>query len=310
MIKNRPPYFWLLLLMTVFFMGFQLRLAWHYSQAWLHGLWLDCQNWSQYLADNIWLSWQLLVPLTACVIVSRAMLSIGQQLRATHRMATCFGGLQTVLPSRLHRLLDQHDLSSDEVVYLKFEALHIFCLGFIRPRIWVTSGLVERLSDEELSAVLAHEKHHSRQRDPLRLLVSRALQSAFFFLPFVTDLAKVTELQQEIAADQAAIATLGDDLPLLCALQKLLQQSDPNRPMQWAAYSPFNVTQARLERLLDAKSTSSLPIDYSRWLLSLSLAFMVSVPIGVSISQPTEQLEPKICSCSADAPLMTLNEVH
>lgn len=283
-------------------------LAWRYSQAWLPGLWIDCQNWGQYWADNIWLSWQLLVPLTALVIVCRAVFSIGQQVWATHRMMVCFGALQTVLPRRLQRLLDQHNLSSDEVVYLNFESLHVFCLGFFRPRIWLTSGLVELLSDEELSAVLAHEKHHTRQRDPLRLLVSRALQSAFFFLPFVTDLAKVAELQQEVAADQAAIAKLGDDLPLLCALQKLLQQNAANTPLQRAAYSPFNVTQARLERLLDAKSMSGLPIDYSRWVLSLSMAFMLSAPIWFTISQSAEQIEPKTCSCSAVPSAVMLND--
>ena len=57
-------------------------------------------------------------------------------------------------------------------------------------------------------------------------------------------------MQQEIAADEAAIKYLGDDLPLLCTLQKLLAQNITRTPLTGAAISPFNVTEARLRRLV------------------------------------------------------------
>jgi hypothetical protein len=158
--------------------------------------------------------------------------------------------LRETPPARLQALLVAHDLSTDDLVYLNLPATRAFCLGFWRPRIWLTAGLTNLLTDDELAAVLAHEAYHCRRRDPLRLLISRAVKSAFFFLPLVGNLAKLAELQQEIAADQAVIETMGDDLPLLCSLQKLLTQGTPRTPMPKATVTPFNVTEARLRRLI------------------------------------------------------------
>jgi hypothetical protein len=158
--------------------------------------------------------------------------------------------LRETPPARLQALLVAHDLSTDDLVYLNLPATHAFCLGFWRPRIWLTAGLTDLLTDDELAAVLAHEAYHCRRRDPLRLLISRAVKSAFFFLPLVGNLAKLAELQQEIAADQAVVETMGDDLPLLCSLQKLLTQGTPRTPMPKATVTPFNVTEARLRRLI------------------------------------------------------------
>ena len=48
-----------------------------------------------------------------------------------------------------------------------------FCAGFLRPRVYVSRGAVELLTPDELRAVLQHEHHHWRMRDPLRLASAR-----------------------------------------------------------------------------------------------------------------------------------------
>ena len=47
----------------------------------------------------------------------------------------------------------------------------VFCAGLLRPRIYLSDGARRRLEPRALRAVLAHEAHHARRRDPLRLLV-------------------------------------------------------------------------------------------------------------------------------------------
>ena len=58
-----------------------------------------------------------------------------------------------------------------------------FCAGWLRPRVYVSTAVLDRLSEGELRAVLAHEQHHGALRDPLRLAVGRVLCQALFFLP-------------------------------------------------------------------------------------------------------------------------------
>jgi hypothetical protein len=94
-----------------------------------------------------------------------------------------------------------------------------FCAGWLRPRVYVSAQVLERLSDSELRAVLAHEQHHGVLRDPLRLAVSRVLWQALFFLPVLRSLHDRYADVAELDADAAALeATDGATAPLASAM--------------------------------------------------------------------------------------------
>jgi Zn-dependent protease with chaperone function len=80
------------------------------------------------------------------------------------------------------------------------------CYGFFRPRIAVTIGLIERLDDEELAAVLGHEREHLRRRDPLRYLVLDTLSASAFMVPVISALGQRWRTRTELIADRAALA--------------------------------------------------------------------------------------------------------
>lgn len=98
------------------------------------------------------------------------------------------------------------------------DAPHAFCIGLVRPRIYVTRGALAILGDDEAAAVLAHEAHHARRRDPLRLLVVRALAEGLFFLPAVRRLPERYAALAELAADEAAAGASGGRRALASAL--------------------------------------------------------------------------------------------
>jgi hypothetical protein len=94
-----------------------------------------------------------------------------------------------------------------------------FCAGWLRPRVYVSTGALECLSGDELRAVLAHEQHHRVVRDPLRLAVSRVLCQALFFLPVLRPLHDRYGDVAELSADAAALdATGGATAPLASAM--------------------------------------------------------------------------------------------
>jgi Zn-dependent protease with chaperone function len=92
-----------------------------------------------------------------------------------------------------------------------------FCAGWLRPRIFVSRGAVERLSAAELEAVLAHERQHRARRDPLRLAIGRVLGDALFFLPVLRPLQARHGDEAELRADAAAVAAV-TAAPLASAL--------------------------------------------------------------------------------------------
>lgn len=93
-----------------------------------------------------------------------------------------------------------------------------FCIGLLRPRIYLSRGALALLDDAQREAVLAHEIHHSRRRDPLRLLIARALGDGLFFLPAVRRLAERCATLAELAADEAAVGQRGGRPALASAL--------------------------------------------------------------------------------------------
>ena len=93
-----------------------------------------------------------------------------------------------------------------------------FCAGLLRPRIFVSQGALLRLSAAELRAVVAHEGHHADRHDPLRLLIGRALTSALRLIPAVGALGHRQAMLAELAADTAAVRSLGSAAPLAGAL--------------------------------------------------------------------------------------------
>jgi hypothetical protein len=86
-----------------------------------------------------------------------------------------------------------------------------FCVGLLRPKVYLTSGAIAALDAAERDAVIAHERAHARRRDPLRLLLTRATADALFFCPGARQLAERTsdlaELDADASADQRALAS-------------------------------------------------------------------------------------------------------
>jgi Zn-dependent protease with chaperone function len=138
-------------------------------------------------------------------------------------------------------------------------APHAFCAGYLRPRIYVSTGALAILSDDELAAVLVHEDHHRALRDPLRLASSRILSQALFFLPALPSLGdRYSDLAEE-RADDAAVRAAGETGPLASALLAF----DAAAPPGTSGISP-----GRVDSLLGRPSGWRLPSS----LVALSLA--------------------------------------
>lgn len=94
-------------------------------------------------------------------------------------------------------------------VVIARDAPGAFCAGLWRPTIFVTTRTLAILDPAALDAVLAHERHHARCRDPLRLAITRVLTRSLFFLPAAKEVGRMGEELSEILADQSAVRAAG-----------------------------------------------------------------------------------------------------
>ncbi len=117
------------------------------------------------------------------------------------------GALREVQTSRrFDRLLDQSKPRPLHGALLIADPQpRAFCAGLFRPRVYVSTGAIAILDEAALSAVLAHEHHHARRRDPLRLAAGRVLARALFFLPELADLVERQRTLAELSADESAV---------------------------------------------------------------------------------------------------------
>jgi beta-lactamase regulating signal transducer with metallopeptidase domain len=104
------------------------------------------------------------------------------------------------------------------VTVFAHESPEAFCAGLLRPRVYLSSAALQSVGDGELSAVIGHETHHCRRRDPLRILTVQVLSDCLFFLPVMRHLRERYCTLTELAADEAAMTVSADRRSLAAAL--------------------------------------------------------------------------------------------
>jgi hypothetical protein len=133
------------------------------------------------------------------------------------------------------------------------------CYGLVRPRILLSTGILEQVSHAELEAIVCHERAHVRRHDPLRLMLTRALADALPAHAAIRTLATALPLTQELAADRAVLAAVGAEA-LATALLKI---GDALGPLQGhsAAIGGFSTLDARIDQLL-GDAPAPMPSSY------------------------------------------------
>ena len=148
----------------------------------------------------MWLA-PLLVALVGLVMGARAWRGLWQRVALT-------GALVAV---------GEASALGDDVRVVQSDAPLAWTVGWWRPRIILSEGLLARLSPEALQVVLAHERAHMRRRDPLRGvldLLAAALLPARVAAPLLASSA----LARELRCDAAAAREVGDELIVARAL--------------------------------------------------------------------------------------------
>jgi Zn-dependent protease with chaperone function len=105
------------------------------------------------------------------------LLSLRRQLLATEARRR-----RMTLPEDLYEAAKRNDLRG-RVRMVDEDDPFSFAYGLVKTKVVVSRGLVDRASSQELDAVLAHERYHVRNYDPLKVILVRTLPSAFFYLP-------------------------------------------------------------------------------------------------------------------------------
>jgi len=230
-----------------------------------------------------------LVLLLAVCGISLGLVTLFRQLLATAVLIRRFVARKIALPASVERAASGLDLEG-RIDVVADDRPFSFCYWFLRPRICLSTALVERLDPDELRAVLHHERYHLRQRDPLRQVVARYFAAGLYVVPVVDELVSFHTLQKEIEADEEAVRASGDVRSIASALYKLLPDADDVSLGLLVPVSSLSVTEARIDQLVAGRPLS-LALSPVSVVLSggalLAAAVLVAVKGGASVAFET-----------------------
>lgn len=189
--------------------------------------------------------------------------------------------LKTVgqIPEKLQRVINKHNLDEKTVLLIGGDQLTAYTIGLFKPRIVVSQSLAQKLTNEQLEAVILHELYHLQNRHVLWLLFSRLISSLFFFIPLIEFLARQLKTEFELAADAFVVKKQKTKDHLCDSLALNLQYAGDVVPH--FSTSPI---ERRVESLVDNKfSFERMGIKT----LSVSI-FSLILMLGIAIVQPSQ----------------------
>ncbi len=169
-----------------------------------------------------------------------------------------------------------------------------FVFGVLRPMVVLPAELVERVSAEELFAVLAHEFAHIRRREPVLGWLLAICEALYFFHPAFHLAKRRLIFERECACDDYALA-LGEARrgvyarALIAAAGVCRTVSRQAAPVAVVAESFHDLKRRLLLLDSDAKRPTRLSL---RTLLVLALVSVVALPgIALTARPPTKSVE-------------------
>ncbi|MDF1813947.1 MAG: M56 family metallopeptidase [Verrucomicrobiales bacterium] len=133
-------------------------------------------------------------------------------------------------------------------IYVSEKVFTPLLIGLRRPVILMPLSAVSGLSEEEISAVLAHELAHLRRGDHWSNALQNMLETLLFYHPLVWVMSRQIRSDREIAADDCALTTGANPRDLARALASVALMQPP-RPAVAASGGPLLYRIKRLTRI-------------------------------------------------------------
>jgi beta-lactamase regulating signal transducer with metallopeptidase domain len=160
-------------------------------------------------------------------------------------------------------------------------------LGWLRPRILLPSFLVDRMDDEALRILIAHEMTHIRRGDLFWAFLQTVAGSLWWFHPAVWIANRQLNLECERSCDEETIARL--ECPpcdyAKCLLQVLEWKHQLYVVPALPGVRPMQVTKDRLERIMKMRHGSFKQNSRGLWLAMAAAVLFVAPGAEYGISQ-------------------------
>ncbi|SOD99304.1 M56 family metallopeptidase [Blastococcus haudaquaticus] len=190
--------------------------------------------------------------------------------------------VRTTRARRRHRelleLVVQPSADLPDTRLLEHPAPVAFCIPGARPLLVLSSGMVAELDEDQLAAVVAHERAHLREHHHLLLLPFVAWEAALPVLPAAGRAHAAVRELVEMRADDVALASLAGRVPRRTLARAIVAAAGGPGGAgvpDGALAVTGSATGARVIRLLEPPSPLSAP---ARWAALIAAGLLLLLP--------------------------------
>ena len=173
-------------------------------------------------------------------------------------------------------------------------------IGWLKPAILFPIGVINKLSEQEVEAILAHELAHIVRHDYLFNLLQSFTETLFYYHPAVWWLSAQVRNEREHACDDLAIQWLGDNRLVyaksLVAMQEMAFFPQTQSLLAFAGNNRGQLLQ-RVQRLFSPQ-TFKLNI-MEKWIATLLVACSIAV---LAVAQRANTPEPNPVNAPVNPP--------
>jgi beta-lactamase regulating signal transducer with metallopeptidase domain len=179
----------------------------------------------------------------------------------------------------------QFSLPKETILVIEEDAILSLTMGFFRPKIILSTGLLNLLDEGERHAVLLHEIYHQKNRDPLKLFVLSLCSSVMWYIPILSWFYQKYRMIRELLADHYAISRLRSSADLGSALLKILKKNQKKKLLSFS-YAPFADTaiNLRIQKILDPFAETPLDLPLKKAAVSILVFFMLLMMFLIELS--------------------------
>lgn len=153
-----------------------------------------------------------------------------------------------------------------------------FCAGILHPAIYISRATLQKLTINELKAVLIHEKHHLEHNAPFKMIVLRLISEVFFYIPALKELSHHYMILDEIQADNQVMTYPLGKLHLAQAFYKF---ADTPKGAQYLTTTfienTYGAIEIRINRLSDTSLQPRLKISIPSLVVHIGLFIAIMV---------------------------------
>lgn len=172
---------------------------------------------------------------------------------------------------------EQYTSNDKEFMIISYPVPVAITIGFLSPKIVLSTSLLNLLTEEELEAVIYHEMYHLKNHDPLKIFLLSISSITLPYIPILKWFNEKYRVIQEVMADELAIEKQESAVHIGSALLKMLKVGKlETKSFAYASFAETSVNY-RIEYILNPLKNNQIKVPVTITMWSILVFSLISI---------------------------------